>query len=262
MVAYRVLTTLFVAALVCVHPSTKAQTPRPESDLLGTWILNVDSEPETRTLTITEVAPTSSGALLAAKYGITNKGQSPIEAKLSRVGEARQLNLVTQAATVIVVAEQPDGSFRGTFARKNGVVSEVTVARSAAAQSGAATPPPKDFTAIISPASDVPAECTAFHGVWSGKWAQGGFAEQYLRVLEVTKKDAGCVARLSYSSSKEAVPARSVVDLPIGASLTFVCNRSTGGTCVFKRVGNDLWASYSNSGGGSNSALFRRVPPQ
>jgi len=41
--------------------------------------------------------------------------------------------------------------------------------------------------------------------------------------------------------------------------LSFICNRRTGGTCIFTRVGDDLWASYSNPVGGKNRAVFKRI---
>lgn len=251
---------LLALVLLGLHSNAAAQTLRPESDLRGAWIVTVDGEPETRTLIISEVAPTAGGALLAAKYGMTKKGQSAIEAKVGRVGELRQLNLVTQAATVVLATEQPDGSFVGTFSLKSGVVKNVTIARASTSQSAPAASPPKDLTAIVPLASDIPAECAAFHGAWSGTWAQGGFAQQYLRVLEVTKKEGGCVFRLSYSSSNDPVAGKLLVDLQPGSTLSFICNRSTGGTCIFKRVASDLWASYSNPAGGSNSAVFRPAP--
>lgn len=245
-------------ALVYAFLSTTAgaQTPS-EPDLRGRWIVEVPGEPETRTLVISEVAPTAEGALLAAKYGLTKAGQGPIEAKMVRVDSSRQLRFVTQASTVVTVTEQPDGSFKGTFARRNGVVDAVTLTR-APAGVAAAPAPRTDPLAFIPPPPGTPADCAAFHGTWSGTWSQGGFSEQFLRVNQITSDVGGrCTARLSYSSSKSPVPPNMTVEFEEG-KLSFVCNRSTGGTCIFRVSGDVLWANYSNSAGGTNSARFSR----
>ena len=251
---------LLAALYVAGHTNAIAQATERDQDVRGTWVVTVDGEPETRTLVISEVASTGTGALLAAKYGITGRGQSAVEARLRQEGSVRHLRLVTQAATIIAVAEQPDGSYTGSFTRKNGVASNVIVARTSASTQAAKPAPPKDLTVLVPLSSDVPPECAIYHGVWVGTWSQGGIADQYLRVLEMTKKDSACVARISYTASKEPVAARTLVELRVGDNLSFLCNRSTGGTCAFKRVGDDLWSSYSNPSGGSNSAVFRRAP--
>lgn len=247
------------AALQASFGARAQQQPTSPSstDLRGRWIVTVDTEAETRTLVISEVAATTEGALLAARYGLSKSGQGPVEAKMLLSGGARQLRFVTQASTVVTATEQPDGTFSGTFARKNGVVDNVVISRAAAGTSPE-TAVQKDFTALIPPASDVPPPCSAFHGAWSGTWSQGGIAEQFLRVHEVKHKDGKCSVRLSYSSSRTPVPARVEAELD-GQTLSFLCNRSTGGTCSFKRSGDDLWASYSNPVGGTNSAVFRRA---
>jgi hypothetical protein len=248
------------AALVSLHLHAGAQiqpAPQAESDLRGAWLVVIEGENETRTLIIAEVAATGAGALLAAKYGMTKGGQSPIEAKLGRVGESRQMNLVTQAVAVVTAVEQADGSFKGTFTRKNGVASNVTISRTSL-QTAAESQPKKDLSVIVPLAADVPPECAAFHGVWSRTWSQGGITKQFLRVVDVTRKEGKCAVRLSYSSSETPMPATAVVELD-GNVLSFVCNRSTGGTCSFKRVSDDLWGTYSNAGGGTNSGVFRRA---
>lgn len=232
--------------------------PASMADLRGKWIVTVDTEVETRTLVISEVATTKEGALLAARYGLSKSGQGPVEAKMLLSGGTRQLRFVTQAATVVTATERPDGTFSGTFARRNGVVDNVVITRAPGGMSPG-TPPQKDFAALIPPTTDVPPICVAFHGIWSGTWSQGGFAEQFLRVHEVTHKGGKCSVRLSYSSSRTPVPALVEAEID-GQTLSFLCNRSTGGTCSFRRSGEDLWASYSNPVGGTNSAVFRRAP--
>jgi hypothetical protein len=228
-----------------------------KADLRGRWLVTVDTEAETRTLVISEVAATPEGALLAARYGLTKSGQGPVEAKMLITPGGRQLRFVTQASTVVTVTEQLDGTFKGSFARRNGVVDNVVLSRAPTSAATGASPQ-RDPLVLVAPAADVPPGCSAFHGAWSGTWSQGGIAEQFLRVHEVTHKEGKCSARLSYSSSKLPVPARIIAELD-GQTLSFVCNRSTGGTCSFRRSGDDLWANYTDLAGGTNNAVFRRV---
>lgn len=366
--------------LLCV--STFAVVAHAQSTvgkpLVGTWLVTVEGENATRTLIIAAEAATDSGALLSAKYGISGKGQGPIEANVTSAGDRRQMNLVTQAATIIIATEQPDGTFNGTFALKSGVVKPLTMARvtdaellaklqtqpntliqrpgpevpaGCAAFSGGwggewpeigfaslwvvnidencaakvayskrvMAPTPKQtlsnatiksgvlylqrpdggttkfelnggsvnaryegpggsnsavmrrlesdsvaridaeqktFTAMVLPSAEIPSECAAFYGQWSGTWSQGGFGEQHLRVAEIKSLGDKCVARYSYSGSKTAI-AKDTVEFSRGA-FTFLCNKSTGGTCIFERKGSELWASYSNPSGGLNNAVFRK----
>ncbi|MCV2357625.1 hypothetical protein LNV08_01400 [Paucibacter sp. TC2R-5] len=120
------------AALLAWHSgSSLAQIPSPpnEAPLIGSWLVSVAGEQATRTLIISEVAPTETAALLAVRYGMSSGKQSAIEAKMIRLGVVRQLHLVTQAATIIEATEQPDGTFTGTFTLKNGAVKDVLISR-------------------------------------------------------------------------------------------------------------------------------------
>jgi YHS domain-containing protein len=107
--------------------TTSVAPARPS--LVGSWLVTVEGDAATRTLIVTEEAPTSDGALLQAQYGMTTQGQSPISARMLRVSDQRQLVLVTQAGTRIAATETSDGTFKGTFTLKNGGVKEVAIAR-------------------------------------------------------------------------------------------------------------------------------------
>ena len=143
------------AATVASLAQTTAAAQAPRS-LVGSWLVTVEGDVATRTLIVTEEAPTHDGAHLGAKYGMTTQGQGPISAKMLRVSDQRQLVLVTQAGTRIAATEQADGSFKGTFTLKNGGVKEVTIVgiseamRQQLAQAG-----PR--LAIQKPGPDVPA---------------------------------------------------------------------------------------------------------
>lgn len=254
-----------VGALVVVSaltwtPMAAAQTAAAGSQevgIAGTWLVTVEGESNTRTLVISDAAPSDSGALPAAKYGMSGGKLPPVDAKLLRSGDKRQLNIVTQASSVIATAEQADGSFKGTFTTKAGTIKSVVIARvpdgalpQAAAHADPAAPVPL--------AAGIPEDCAALHGNWSGTWNQGGYGELFLRVVDAAYADGKCTLRFSYSGSKTAVPARLTAQASAG-NFSFVCNRSAGGTCVFKRNGSDLWGSYSDASGGANSGVFRKA---
>lgn len=113
--------------------------------------------------------------------------------------------------------------------------------------------------AMVPLPADLPTECAALHGQWVGTWSQGNWGEQFLRVVEVKAAGGHCTARYSYSASRSPVAAKDTADVR-GGAMAFDCNASTGGTCVFKPAGSELDASYTNPGGGRNSATFRRLP--
>jgi len=222
---------------------------------VGSWLVTVHGEAETRTLVVEGEASTSDGALLEARYGMSHQRQGPISAKMLRVNDRRQLLLTTQAATRIEVTEQADGTFKGTFTLRSGVVKEVLLARiSEAAREQLA----RAGSPLVNqkPGPEVPAPCAAFFGGWGGTWAVGNLGEQRLWVLGI---QADCTARVSYRVSTSNAPPTSFPAAKIEeGTLTLRCG--SGGTCVFRLRGNEIWASYTNPGGGQNNGVFQRLP--
>ena len=224
-----------------------------------TWLVTVEGEAKTRTIMITAANPKADGPTeLVATYGWTGGNMHPIRAQMAQSGEQRQFVLITPADTKIVATERPDGTFQGTFALKDGKVKGVIIAKSSGDSPQIATAALANGDAARKPGSDVPAECSGYVGAWVGRWSQGGFGDQYLRIAEVRATGESCLARYSYSSSSTTVPGKRTVEIKDGA-ITFICNNSTGGTCVFTRKGEVLWASYSNSMGGQNNGVFERL---
>ena len=109
----------------------------------------------------------------------------------------------------------------------------------------------KDFVPLL---STVPVTCASFYGTWHGKWSQGGIPDQKLRVVDVTPE---CKVRYSYVNLNNPGRTFDSVDVRNG-ELTFICNKETNGTCTFTVKGDELWATYSNPGGGSNSGVFKK----
>lgn len=235
-----------------------AQTPSPsQQSLSGTWLVNVAGESNTRTLVVPEPVSAEPGKLVGALYGLSGGNLPPVDAKLIVASSPRQLRIFTQASSLIEATEQPDGSFKGTFTTKGGSVREAVISRVLDGKLPQALPK-KDLAAFVTPDASVPKECATFHGSWAGVWSIGGVGNTYLRVVEASHADGKCRLRLSYSSSKVPLPAREIVEFS-GSHFSFLCNRSTNGTCVFKMADGELWAGYTNSSGGSNSAVFKRV---
>jgi len=223
--------------------------------MLGNWLVTVEGEPETRTLVVSTETARDDGTALGARYGLTSRNQTPVEASVLRQGDRRRLVLTTQAASRISADEQADGSFAGTFTSKSGKAANVTIARVDDARLArlrtAAQPVPL--------AADVPKECASFHGNWTGNWTTGGTAV-YLRVVEAKQSPEGkCVLRFSSSRNPAPVPALESVELASGRMI-FTCNRSTNGTCVYARQGDVIEGSYSNPMGGRNSITLQRMP--
>jgi hypothetical protein len=252
-----VFSLLFFAICWVATVSSLAQptaTVQAQVSLVGSWLVTVDGEMETRTLFVAEEAPTSDGALLEAKYGITNRGQVPINAKMLHVSDQRQLILtVPQTGTRIAAIEQSSGIFKGTFTPRNGSIKEVSIVRITEAmqqqllQVGSAV-------AVQKPGPEVPESCAGFFGSWAGSWNIGNFGQQRLWVLFIK---ADCTARVSYRSSTSNGPPKSLSAAKIeGGALALPCGE--GGTCVFQLHGDDLWGSYTDTSGGRNNAVFRK----
>jgi hypothetical protein len=115
----------------------------------------------------------------------------------------------------------------------------------------------KDPLAEVPLAPNTAPTCAAFHGSLRGTWSQGGFGEVPMRVLEASSQGEKCTVRVVYGSWKAPI----TVEVS-GSTLSFLCNRSTQGTCDFEATSGELWASYSNPAGSTNSGVFRKAAAQ
>jgi len=246
----RPIRTLLVAVLSALSLNWAIAQVNASQSLVGTWLLTVQGVPdnETRTLIISSDAGTSASADLAAKYGLTSKSKTPVEAKLVQDRTPRQLLVLTQAATAITLDEQADGSFAGTFVTKSGKSYPAKLLRAADTQLGAG---PQSQT---SPATSPASPCASFEGRWTGTWAQGGMGQAWLWV-QAPKPD--CTARFAYLTADREPRGWSTGRIQ-DSTLSFTCNTSTGGVCTFKLAGDEMWVSYAGSMG-TNSAVFKRV---
>lgn len=127
---------LLASAACFALASAWAQSSTNLQSVAGTWLVTVEgiADNETRTLIIASDSISSATGDLAAKYGLTSKSKTPIEAKLTPNRTPRQLIVVTQAASVITADENSDGSFSGTFVAKGGKSHPVRIVRITDAQ--------------------------------------------------------------------------------------------------------------------------------
>lgn len=227
-----------------------------EKELVSHWLVKVSGEARTRTLVINGVAQQSDAAfLLDAAYGYTDEKQTGIRAEISQIGQERRLNITTQANSIITAIETPGKSFVGTFTNKNGATKDVTIEKISEAdlqklrESGVGSK-----GAIVKPSADVPESCAAFSGKWLGKWGYG-IGQSWLWVVNI---DAKCNANIAYLGTDRTPSSFITVEIRDG-KLEFLCNKSTNGTCIFKRSGNDLTSNYHNPSGGTNFAYFEKI---
>lgn len=224
--------------------------------LVGTWLLTVQgiADNETRTLIIASEPGPGPSASISARYGLTSRNKTPVEARVVQDRSPRQLVIVTQAQTVATLDETPDGAFAGTFVTRNGKSHGARLVRVDDADT-IATARPQTAPAVAAAPQPVPAACAAFEGRWMGRFTLGNTNPMWLWVKDV-KPD--CTLHLAYLS-EDREPRGWSAGRIADDSLTFLCNRNTNGTCVFRRRGEDLWVSYSGNLG-QNSGVFSRVP--
>lgn len=228
-----------------------------QTELISPWLVTVEGEIRTRTLRITGAAQKPDGTLLLeAVYGWTDAGQSAIPASASQSGQKNTLQFATQSSSQVVATQTSNGNFEGTFTYKGTTKAikiekilegdlQLKVATAKAARAA---------TIIVKPAADVPASCASFSGEWTGTWSQGGIGQYWLWVVGI---DANCVAKFAYLSHPRPPVGFTTVEIKDGALP--IVNRSTGGTSIIERHGDELWARYSNPSGGTNNAVFKKV---
>lgn len=243
------------ASLVGAAGTVSAADLAPEvaaKSVVSAWLVKVESEPKPRALIVKSAEKgLGGGAVLDADYGLMESGQGKVKSELVFRDNAYILEFVTQAGTVVSARGVGADEMTGTFKYSNGKVSPVTLTRlSPEAFERASMEAISRRVMTASPSA--PAACAGLLGGWLGQWSQGSRNTARLWVVEA---DASC--NVKYSSERS--PRNFAVASAAGGSLSFVCNSSTGGTCVYKRAGDELWVNYSNLQGGINSAVLKRV---
>lgn len=250
---YRII--LLISFIIPSHSFAETEkTEQATKELVGSWLVSVAYEGRTRLLKISEVSESSNGThTLTAVYGWSDGSQSPIKAEFVQdPNGSKKIVFVTQADTVITASQDSKTTYIGTFAPKTGSPKGVRITKIADEQLN------NKMFGFEKPDGTVPEKCAAFFGIWKGSWQQGYVEEQTLKVRKVTVVGENCIAVFTYGDTKSDPRNFSPVTMTSKDSLSFICNKSTNGTCTFTVKGDELWANYSNPGGGSNSGVFKK----
>ena len=230
---------------------------RIQREIIGSWIVDVTGETRTRTLKLRGAEGGSDGVWnLDATYGMTDGGQSAVKAQLRLVSDSYRLEFTTQPGTLVIAEGTSNGTLTGTFTPKGGNARPVKLARISDDELKQRVEGLKASRAALTvkPSPDVPESCARFFGGWAGKWSvdQG---PQRLWVLGI-KTD--CTVQYSYrSTTSNAVPDSLLATEIKRGVLTSPCGDS--GTCTFEVHGDEVWANYTNPGGGRNNGVFQKI---
>lgn len=225
-----------------------------QTDLVSPWLVTVEGEQRTRTLRITKTVRKSDDVLLLdAVYGWTDGNQTSISASVVQSGQNVQLLFTTQPGSKVAAVQTSSGIFEGTFTATNGTVKQVKVAKVSeeGVQAKAASLNARATEVFVNPGSDVPKECAAFFGRWTGNWQNYG--QTWLWVVEVSPN---CVAKcMNWSTSSVPTTFQSCE-----IKNNVLVREKSDGVEYYDLHGDELWARYVYSGGQTN-AVFKKLKP-
>jgi hypothetical protein len=218
-----------IAALAPIAAFADAKQFDPQM-LKGTWV--VDGADWIRLLQIRNINISPDGSIaIDATYGFGSTLNDLARVALDLTTDNQKISITTKANSLVALNEATTVAYNGTFTNRIGTI-------------------PVTMTKLNGlPDQDIPPSCTSFVGVWEGKWENGNIGIRTMAVTGMTKE---CVALVTYGRFKDKVK---ISD----EKLSFLCNTDTGGTCNFKRVGDDIHADYSNPQGGWNRAVLKRI---
>jgi hypothetical protein len=251
----RIVVALLFVLVVAKSEAADTKIENIQKDFIGSWIVDVDGEKRTRTLNIKRAEQKRDGVwTLDATYGWTDGGQTAVSVELIAKPEGYRLQLTTQANSLISADYSGTALFTGTFTWSSGKVRPVRLERLSAeeiSERAANLRVSRMRSAIKLPGPDVPAECAALVGGWTGHWGIHG-GEQWLWVVQV---DTNCVAkyqigRTGYGGPFETAQIRKGVLSTAGA---------LNGTIYWERHGDELWAHYWGPGGITTSAVHKKI---
>ena len=254
-IASVLLRSFFVIVLVLPGISSAQQKTltQLQTEVISSWIVTPEGEKRTRTLKISGASQKPDDTLLLdAVYGWTDGNQTPISASIVQSGQEVKLLFTTQPGSKVTATQTSNGVFEGTFVTTNGAAKPVKIQKVSEEelQTKIAAAKATRTVAIVAPGPDVPKDCAAFSGRWTGEWPNYG--QTWLWVVEI---DANCVAKcINWNSS---VPTR-FESCPIKDNV--LVRTKTDGAEYYEVHGDELWARYVYSGG-KKSAVFWKLKP-
>ncbi len=186
----KIISTCLCAFTLLLATNSSAQEKVAEGlqgELAGAWDVIVDEVNEDLTLKILKVMPRSGEEFtIEAEYGWPGKERSVDSAELIQAGKERRLNFTTKAGAKVLATQTRQGQFVGTLTFRSNPIRTVTITKLTG-------PVVRQYPTVEKPSADVPRECAAFLGGWTGTWNVSG------RVwLWVTSVDAKCSAKYAY----------------------------------------------------------------
>ncbi|MBI5109554.1 MAG: hypothetical protein HZA62_12490 [Rhodocyclales bacterium] len=234
----------------------QASVDQVKSELVSAWVVTVDGELRKRLLRISGIEQRDNATFsLNATYGWIDAYKPSVKAEIVQSGKERTLTFVTGSNSKIVATQNTAGVFVGTFSPTSGPSKGIRLVKVSDDELFKILADAQAAVAIVKPAENVPPACAAFSGKWSGMWSYGGIGQQWLWIMNI---DSRCMAKIAYQPGNTPPTSFEMVEIKDG-TLEWICNKSTMGTCVMKRNGNDLWANYHNPSGGTNAAVFSKI---
>lgn len=230
---------------------------RIKQDIVGSWLVDVDTEKRLRTLNITGAEAGPDGTwTLENTYGWTDGDHSSISARLTVKPESYSLQLTTKANVQVLAEYAGANTFKGTFDWNNGKTRKVRLDRLLAEEMASRTVIAKTVrmqSIFKPPGVNVPAACAGFLGGWTGIWP--GYGQTWLWVVDV---NADCVAKCTNRSTSAMPDHFQACEIKEG-----VLSRSKPeGMEYYELRGAELWARFAPTTGAQNTAVFKKYRPE
>lgn len=176
-----------VASAVC--GVSFAQEKKFDEHLVGTWDAIIENVSEVVHLKIANVTPKSNGEFtVEASYGWPSRERPVKSIDLSQSGKEIRLSFESRSGGKANTTLGADGTFVGTWDFRSSPTRAIKIVKLKSNEIRS--------TPLVERASpDVPKECAAFLGGWTGTWNRSGQAW-----LWVTNVDAKCNAQYAYVS--------------------------------------------------------------
>lgn len=122
---------------------------QPGADLVSKWLVKVEGESRTRTLSIKGIKQATADTFdLDALYGWTDGNQPAVKAEITQIAQERKLTLTTAADSKIVAVQAANGNFSGTITLKNGKSKAITFEKTVVLTQARAFLPKADVEAM------------------------------------------------------------------------------------------------------------------
>lgn len=219
--------------------------PQVQAELIGSWLATVEGDARPRTLSIESVQQKSETVFsLEAEFGYSDIRRAKADAEISQTATERKLALTAKSGAKITATQTQNGVLSGTFFFTDGTTRPITLTKLSADELRTKVEASRKGPEIKKPASDVPAQCAAFSGKWTGSWASGA-GQRWIWVSEV---DSNCVAKVAYVFNSWPPSRFEAAEIKQG-TLPFTCGDVP---CVFESHGDELWGrAYDRDGVGT-----------